>query len=179
MGPIRKVNRLESGDYTMQDVNDSLQRVFPDNDATQVGNLCDKCGSPKAAATMQVLGPRIGRKRPQVNNQSFTQSAMDRSEILQAAFVGNSNLNGHNTSHNSGSMAGTQQTGTNGQLYNTTTHHHHHHHHHHHRENSLLTGGQNDSFHQSPNHVLVDANNSFSPDHYQIQLSASGNRLNQ
>ena len=30
----------------------------------------------------QQLPPRVGRKRPQVNNQSFTQNALDRSEII-------------------------------------------------------------------------------------------------
>ena len=64
------------------------------NENSVVENLCDKCGSPKNKK--QFLPPRIGRKRPQVNNTSFTQNALDRSEILQAAFVGN-NLN-HNQS---------------------------------------------------------------------------------
>jgi len=35
-------------------------------------NLCDKCGSPKQSKHNDALPPRIGRKRPQVNNQSFT-----------------------------------------------------------------------------------------------------------
>ena len=62
---------------------------------SHVDNLCDKCGSPKNNQNKSAfLPPRIGRKRPQVNNTSFTQNALDRSEILQAAFVGN-NLN-HN-----------------------------------------------------------------------------------
>ena len=45
-----------------------------------MANLCDKCGSPKN--TKQFMPPRIGRKRPQVNNTSVNQSALDRSEIL-------------------------------------------------------------------------------------------------
>ena len=57
-------------------------------------NICDKCGSP----TRKSQPPRIGRKQPQLNNQSFTQNALDRSEILQAAFVGQ---NMHNQSRHS------------------------------------------------------------------------------
>ena len=48
--------------------------------SSQVANLCDKCGSPKNSK--QFMPPRIGRKRPQVNNTSVNQSALDRSEIL-------------------------------------------------------------------------------------------------
>ena len=43
--------------------------------------LCNKCGE-RTKQTNMPQPPRIGRKRPQVNNQSFTQSAMDRSEII-------------------------------------------------------------------------------------------------